>query len=63
MRKTPYEPRAEHCSSPVYFAEEVLGVNLWSKQEEVLDALKDHRRVAVKSGNGLGNQSGAGPVR
>ena len=47
MRKTPYEPRAEHCSSPVYFAEEVLGVNLWSKQEEVLDALKDHRRVAV----------------
>jgi len=31
-----------------------LGVNVWSKQEEVLEALGDHRRVAVKSDNGLG---------
>ena len=54
MRKQPYEPQAEHCSSPVRFAREVLGVDLWSKQEEVLDALHQHRRVAVKSGNGLG---------
>ena len=37
------------------FARDVLGVHLWSKQEEVLSALPDHRRVAVKSGNGLGN--------
>ena len=54
MKKPLYEPRAEHCTSPVPFAEEVLGVNLWSKQKEVLEALGDHRRVAVKSGNGLG---------
>ena len=39
---------------PLHFAREVLGVQLWSKQEEVLDALRDHRRVAVKAGNGLG---------
>lgn len=39
---------------PVPFAEQVLKVNLWSKQKEVLSALPDHRRVAVKSGNGLG---------
>ena len=52
--KPPYEARAEHCSSPVLFAREVLGVDLWSKQEEVLEAVRDHRRVAVKSGNGLG---------
>ena len=36
------------------FAADVLGVTLWSKQQEVLNALANHRRVAVKSGNGLG---------
>jgi hypothetical protein len=40
--------------SPVEFAQNVLNVKLWSKQEEVLLALEEHRRVAVKSGNGLG---------
>ena len=40
--------------SPVGFAHEVLGVDLWAKQEEVLNALRDHRRVAVKAGNGVG---------
>ena len=49
-----YEPRAEHCASPVAFARDVLGVSLWSRQEQVLEALKDNTRVAVKSGNGLG---------
>ncbi len=36
------------------FAREVLGVRLWEKQEEVLTALTENRRVAVKAGNGLG---------
>ena len=40
--------------SPVAFAREVLGVELWGKQVEVLNALTEHRRVAVKAGNGLG---------
>ena len=40
--------------SPVEFAERVLQVTLWPKQEEVLAALAQHRRVAIKSGNGLG---------
>ena len=39
---------------PVGFARDVLGVTLWSKQEEVLRAVMEERRVAVKSGNGLG---------
>ncbi len=39
---------------PLEFAREVLGVSLWSKQQEVLAAVPEHRRVAVKSGNGLG---------
>ena len=41
-------------NSPVGFAREYLGVRLWSKQEEALNALRDHRRVAVKAGNGVG---------
>ena len=46
---------AEVCrESPVGFAREYLGVRLWSKQEEALRAVRDHRRVAVKAGNGLG---------
>ena len=36
------------------FAQEVLGVKPWSKQAEVLRAIVANRRVAVKSGNGLG---------
>ena len=38
---------------PLVFARDVLQVKLWSKQEDVLNALPEHRRVAVKSGNGL----------
>ena len=40
--------------SPVGFAREYLGVRLWRKQEETLNAVRDYRRVAVKAGNGLG---------
>lgn len=36
------------------FASDTLGVRLWEKQEEVLRAVERSRRVAVKSGNGLG---------
>ena len=40
--------------NPVEFARDILQVGLWSKQEEVLNALVENRRVAVKAGNGLG---------
>src|SRR5258708_27087697 len=36
------------------FCKEVLGVNLWSKQLEVLKATIHHRRIAVRSGHGVG---------
>ena len=48
------EPPVSECLPPLDFARDVLRVKLWSRQEEVLSALPDHRRVAVKSGNGLG---------
>ena len=40
--------------TPLEFASDTLGVKLWSKQQEVLGSLVEHRQVAVKSGNGLG---------
>ena len=46
--------------NPLEFAKEILRVELWSKQEEVLSALVENRRVAVKSGNGLGKGYCAG---
>ncbi len=48
----PENPASDN--GPVRFASDVLGVRLWSKQEEVLRAVERERRVAVKSGNGLG---------
>ncbi len=47
-------PEAPALSSPVAFARDMLGVRLWEKQEDVLNALTANRRVAVKAGNGLG---------
>ena len=41
-------------ADPARFAADTLGVKLWRKQEEVLEAVRRERRVAVKSGNGLG---------
>ena len=46
--------------SPAEFAANVLGVSLWEKQVEVLEALGSGRRVAVKAGNGLGKGFCAG---
>ena len=53
------EPRNEPGNQPGNippdeFATNILGVTLWTKQKEVLEALRNNRRVAVKSGNGLG---------
>ena len=50
----PQTPPLPGKLSPEEFAREILGVELWHKQSEVLAALPDYQRVAVKSGNGLG---------
>lgn len=39
---------------PVFFCRHVLGVRPWQRQREVLRALRDHERVAVRSGHGTG---------
>lgn len=39
---------------PVFFANEVLGVQPWAKQEEVMYAVRDNRYVCVRSGHNTG---------
>lgn len=45
--------------NPVRFCEKVLGFTPWSKQREVLEAIRDHKRVAVRSCHGSGKTANA----
>jgi hypothetical protein len=47
---------------PVLFAEEVLGIRIWSRQAEVLNAVARHDRVAVRSGHKTGKSKGVGAL-
>jgi phage terminase large subunit len=47
-------------SDPVWFLREVLAFEPWSKQREILEAVRDHDRVAVRSANAVGKTSIAG---
>lgn len=39
---------------PVEFGADVLGLNLWQKQRDILHAIGRHNRVTVRSGHGVG---------
>jgi hypothetical protein len=57
------EPGASpYVADPVGWAQDVRKVFLWSKQREVLRAVVDHPRVAVKSCHGVGKTFTAGGV-
>lgn len=51
---------ARYRADPVAFVEEVLGVHVYSRQREIIEAVRDHERVAVKSGNATGKTTSAG---
>jgi phage terminase large subunit len=44
-------PSDHYRKNPVAFFREILGVEPWSKQVEVIEAIRDHPRVAVASGH------------
>ena len=46
--------RSKWQKDPVEFARRELGADLWNKQEEILEAVRDNTRVAVRSCNGSG---------
>ena len=43
-----------YAGKPDKFVHDILGVDLWSKQIDVLRYARDHRRVVVRSGHGVG---------
>lgn len=44
-------PSARYRDDPVRFFREILGVDPWSKQVEIIEKVRDHPRVAVRSGH------------
>lgn len=48
------EEFAEYRDDPVRFAGEVLGVDLWSRQEEILESLLEASHVHVQGANAVG---------
>ncbi len=44
----------QYASDPVAFAVDVLGTKPWTKQEEILLAIRDHPLVTVRSSHGVG---------
>ena len=45
---------SRYRDDPCGFVREVLEATIWHKQQEILDAVRDHDRVAVRSCNGSG---------
>lgn len=55
-------PSPRYASDPVAFCREILGVEPWSRQVELLEALRDHRRVTVRSGHKVSKSHSAACV-
>jgi hypothetical protein len=52
--------RAHYREHPDAYATDVLGVRPWAKQIEILFAVRDHKRVAVRSGHKVSKSHTAG---
>ncbi len=52
-------PSARWREDPVGFCRQVLGIEPWDKQIEILEAIRDHKRVAVRSGHKCGKSTTA----
>lgn len=53
-RKRVAERTRRYSSNPVGWVRRRLKQCVWSKQAEILEAVRDHRRTAVRSGHGVG---------
>jgi phage terminase large subunit len=54
--------RSRYAADPVAYARDVLGFEPWSKQREILESVRDHKRTAVRSSHGTGKTAIAGRV-
>ena len=50
-------PSPRWRNDPVGFARDVLGLKLWAKQVEILNGVRDHQRVTVRSGHKCGKST------
>lgn len=55
-------PSPLYRERPVEFCREILGVEPWAKQIEILEAVRDHPRVAVRSGHKIGKSNIAAAI-
>lgn len=53
-RRNLTERAARYADDPVRWVRERLRQTVWSKQGEILNSVRDHRRTAVRSGHGVG---------
>lgn len=53
-RKRVADRTRRYASNPVGWVRRRLRQIVWSKQKEILEAVRDHRRIAVRSGHGVG---------
>lgn len=51
-------PASEYRRDPVRFCHEILGVDPWEAQVELLQLARDHKRVAIASGHKIGKDFG-----
>lgn len=57
------DPRPDpYAADPVGFARDVLGFNAWSLQARIMEAVRDHPRVAVRSSHGPGKTATAAQI-
>lgn len=51
-----------YAEDPAGFVRDYLGEFIWSKQQEVMEAVRDHRLVAVRSCHGIGKSRTASRI-
>lgn len=56
------EQRRQYVHDPASWALDILGVHLWSKQEEIATSVRKNRRTAVAAGHGVGKSFVAGII-
>jgi len=54
--------KRQYVNDPAQWAFDMLGVELWSKQREIAEAVRSQRRVAVAAGHGVGKSFVAGVI-
>lgn len=53
-------PSPRYREDPVAFFREILGCSPWHKQIEIIEAVRDHKRVSVRSGHKVSKSHSAG---